>query len=65
MKVEAPSAQPNDPLYPKQWNMAAIKVPGAWSAGQLGGTLGGPQSPVRWSALLRSWPERRRQRACC
>ncbi|KAK9821107.1 hypothetical protein WJX81_006169 [Elliptochloris bilobata] len=47
VKVEAPSAQPNDPLYPKQWNMAAIKAPGAWGAGQLGGTLGGPQGQVR------------------
>ena len=47
VRVEAPSAQPNDPLYPKQWNMAAIKAPGAWSAGQLGGPLGGPQDAVR------------------
>ena len=60
VKVEAPSAQPNDPLYPKQWNMAAIKVPGAWGAGQLGGTVGGPHSPVLCFALLRC---RRRPRA--
>ena len=60
MKVEAPSALPNDPLYPKQWNMAAIKVPGAWGAGQLGGTVGGPHSPVRCFALLQL---RRRPRA--
>jgi len=47
VRMESPSAQPNDPLFPKQWNMAAIKAPGAWAAGQLGGPLGGPQGQVR------------------
>jgi len=52
VRVESPSAQPNDPLFPKQWNMAAIKAPGAWAAGQLGGPLGGPQGQVRPAPAL-------------
>ncbi len=36
VKVEAPSATPNDPLYPMQWNMKAIGVDKAWAKGQFG-----------------------------
>ncbi|EIE18942.1 subtilisin-like protein [Coccomyxa subellipsoidea C-169] len=36
VKVEAPSATPNDPLYAQQWNMKAIGVDKAWAKGQLG-----------------------------
>lgn len=36
VKVEAPSATPNDPLYPQQWNMKAIGVDKAWAKGQFG-----------------------------
>ena len=36
VKTDAPSATPNDPLYNQQWNMAAIKLPTVWQAGQFG-----------------------------
>lgn len=34
--LDAPSAKPNDPLYPQQTNLKAIKVPDVWQAGQFG-----------------------------
>ncbi|CAK0786319.1 hypothetical protein CVIRNUC_009532 [Coccomyxa viridis] len=43
VKTDAPSATPNDPLYNQQWNMAAIKLPTVWQAGQ----FGDPQRQVR------------------
>ncbi len=36
VSIEATSASPNDPLYPQQWNMQAIKAPAAWQTGQMG-----------------------------
>ena len=36
VKTDVPSATPNDPLYNQQWNMAAIKLPTVWQAGQFG-----------------------------
>ena len=47
VKVEAPSATPNDPLYAQQWNMKAIGVDKAWAKGQ----LGDPQRRVSTSQL--------------
>ncbi|CAL8463961.1 g3496 [Coccomyxa elongata] len=34
--LDAPSATPNDPLYPRQTNLEAIQVPAAWKTGQFG-----------------------------
>ena len=36
VRVDAASANPNDPLYRDQWNFQAIKVPTVWAAGQMG-----------------------------
>lgn len=46
VKVEAPSATPNDPLYTQQWNMKAINVDKVWAKGQ----FGDPQRRVRSQA---------------
>lgn len=34
--LDAPSATPNDALYPRQTNLEAIQVPAAWKTGQFG-----------------------------
>jgi hypothetical protein len=34
--LDTPSATPNDPIYPRQTNLDAIKVPQAWKTGDFG-----------------------------
>jgi hypothetical protein len=34
--VESPSASPNDPLYPQQWNFDAVNLQQVWQQGQFG-----------------------------
>ena len=36
VRVEGPSATPDDPLYTQQWNFRAINVPAVWQQGQFG-----------------------------
>lgn len=31
VSIDAPSATPNDPQYPQQWNMPDIQVPDVWA----------------------------------
>lgn len=38
VSIDTPSAKPDDPDYPQQWNMADIQMPTLWGTNQFGNT---------------------------